>query len=72
MVLADDGLTPALGARTSPAPPPPGPHLFRVLDAGRPLLRGARHDLTGVDGVLLGRSARVACARNPQGDPQLT
>src|SRR4051794_26317266 len=44
----------------------PQPHLFVALEADRPLARGARYGLVGVDEVIIGRSggeravARVA------------
>jgi transcriptional regulator with AAA-type ATPase domain len=49
---------------------PPAPHLFRVLEANRPLAPSARHCLGAIDRVGIGRGER-RCERGSQGERQL-
>ncbi len=48
--------TPLLHARRRVQGPPPGPHLFLVLDCDAPLASSWRHSLAGLDQVTLGRA----------------
>ena len=48
--------TPLLHARRRVQGPPPGPHLFLVLDCDAPLASSWRHSLAGLDRVTLGRA----------------
>ena len=48
--------TPLLHARRRVQGPPPGPHLFLVLDCDAPLAGSSRHSLSGLDEVTLGRA----------------
>jgi DNA-binding NtrC family response regulator len=43
------------------------PHLFLVLEADRPLGRGSRHALWGVDEVVLGRATQRSVSRKAEG-----
>src|ERR1700690_1569018 len=40
------------------------PHLFLVLECGRPWAGGARHDLAGIDQILIGRGPKRSVSRS--------